>query len=244
MLRQIMSVSSSSPYKYMMMKIATWNVERPNVSSKRRNEEIIAALQEVDADILILTETNSCINLGKGYNSFATPSLSLSSGVQYREDENRTTIWSKFPAKRYMKTYDEFTAICIGFGTPFGELIVYGTIIGIHGNRRISFSEDLTLQLKDWREITSIDNICVAGDFNISFGDNYYYTKEGRDKINAAFVELKMKNLTGGIKQNIDHIAISESFIKTLKYTTLIWNEDKRISDHIGVCITLQTTVS
>ena len=222
-----------------MMKIATWNLERPNDSSKSRNANIIEELNEVDADILILTETNTIINPGSAYIPFATTSLKLLNQPYYKEGENRTTIWSKYPSNRFMETYDNFTSICIGIKTPFGDLNVYGTIIGIHGNRRESFNKDLDKQIVDWRRISQIGNICVAGDFNISFGDNYYYTKEGRQKINFIFDELKIENLTQQIPENIDHIAISSSFIQSNSSTLSIWNENKKLSDHIGVCLTI-----
>lgn len=220
------------------MKIATWNLELPNDSSKSRNDNIIEELNEVDADILILTETKTIINPGSAYTPFATTSLMLLNQPYYKNGENRTTIWSKYPATRFSETYDGFTSICIGIKTPFGDLNVYGTIIGIHGNRRESFNKDLDKQIVDWRRISQIGNICVAGDFNISFGDNYYYTKEGRHKINSIFEELKIENLTQQIPENIDHIAISSSFIQSNASTTSIWNENKKLSDHIGVCLT------
>ncbi len=43
------------------MKIATWNVERLKHSSKL--EEIISKIEELEADILVLTETDSRIKL-------------------------------------------------------------------------------------------------------------------------------------------------------------------------------------
>jgi hypothetical protein len=83
-----------------MMKIATWNLERPNDSSKSRNTNIIEELNEVDADILILTETNTIINPGSAYTPFATTSLKLLNQPYYKKGENRTTIWSKYPAEQ------------------------------------------------------------------------------------------------------------------------------------------------
>ncbi len=222
-----------------MMKIATWNVERPSDSSKTRNAKIIDALKEVDADILILTETNAIIHPGDEYSPFATTSLLLLYESYYKVDENRTTIWSKYAASQYLETYDGFTSICTGIKTPLGDLNVYGTVIGIHGNRRESFDADLNKQIGDWKRICAGGNICVAGDFNISFGDNYYYTKDGRQKINDCFNELKIENMTERIPENIDHIAISMSFLKSLKPVTSVWNQDKKLSDHIGVCVTL-----
>lgn len=49
------------------MKIATWNIERPTKTTNRI-KRIIHSLQEVDPDILILTETNEAVNLGETYN--------------------------------------------------------------------------------------------------------------------------------------------------------------------------------
>ena len=220
------------------MKIATWNVERPNGSSRTKNAKIVDALKDVDADILILTETNSLIHPGEEYSPFATASLRPTEEPYYKDGENRTTVWTKYPAKRYMETYDAFTSVCVSIKTTMGELNVYGTIIGIHGNRRGSFNADLDKQIVDWRRICGTGNICIAGDFNISFADNYYYTKLGRQKITDCFQDLKIDNLTRQIPENIDHIAISESFVKQHKPVPSFWNEDKKLSDHIGVFVT------
>ena len=221
------------------MKIATWNIERPNIATKSRNQKILSLLQELDADILILTETNSIIDLGSSYSTFATHPLYLSNEPYYKEGENRTTIWTKYPAKNHFKTFDTFTSICTYLQTPFGDLSIYGTIIGIYGNRRANFKTDLDLQIADWKRISASGNMCIAGDFNISFGDNYYYTQEGRDKINVLFEELNITNLTASIPQNIDHIAISDSYMQGLQYKTAIWNDDKKLSDHIGICVSM-----
>jgi hypothetical protein len=53
----------------------------------------------------------------------------------------------------------------------------------------------------------------IADDFNISFGDNYYFTKEGRDKLNTTFSDLGLLNLTENIENNIDHIVVSQGLV-------------------------------
>jgi len=225
------------------MKIATWNVERPSSSSKMRNSKILDALKNIDADILILTETNSWIHPGKEYSSFATASLTESfstKGEPYKEGENRVTIWSKYEGNMRMGCCDSRSSICVTVNTPLGELNVYGTVIGIYGNRDESFNPDLEVQLADWQRLCGVGNVCIAGDFNISLEDNYYYTKIGRQKISDCFQELKIDALTRQIPQNIDHIAISESFLKSVICKTEVWNEDKKLSDHMGVCLTLE----
>ena len=222
------------------MKIATWNVERPNDSSKDRNAKIIETLKEVDADILVLTETNSIIQPGPAYCSFATDSLPLSEGCIYSRGENRTTIWSKYPITKQIATHDRLTSLCVSVQTPLGFMSVYGTIIGIYGNREKSFDADLKKQIEDWKWISATGNICIVGDFNITFADNYYYTKEGRQKIEDCFAEIGITNLTHQIAENIDHIAISASFLKSCQCKTEVWNLDKSLSDHIGVCVVLE----
>lgn len=225
------------------LKIATWNVERPSNSSKIKNGKILEALKGIDADILILTETNSCINPGEGYCSFATSSLTGSFSTkdgEYREGENRVTIWSKFPGSRHKDFSDSHSSICAAISTPLGELNVYGTIIGIYGNRDKSFNVDLEVQLADWQRLCRMGNVCIAGDFNISFADGYYYTKLGRQKMDDCFQSLKVDVPTRKIPQNIDHIAISESLLKSVVCKTEIWNEDKKLSDHMGVWLTLE----
>ena len=53
------------------MKIATWNLERININGQKTNG-IIEYLKNLNADILILTETNECIDLGEQYKVFHT----------------------------------------------------------------------------------------------------------------------------------------------------------------------------
>ena len=73
----------------------------------------------------------------------------------------------------------------------------------------------------------------------ITFGDryNYYYTKEGRRKLNDSFEKLILVNLTAEIPQNIDHIIVSRSFVGDRVWHTETWNSDRKLSDHIRVVV-------
>jgi endonuclease/exonuclease/phosphatase family metal-dependent hydrolase len=101
--------------------------------------------------------------------------------------------------------------------------------------------DDLDLQLLDLEKIAKEGNLCVGGDFNISFSDNYYFTKEGRRKLNDLFEKLNLINLTAEIAQNIDHIILSGAFVGDRARSIETWNEDKRLSDHIGVAVEIET---
>jgi len=215
------------------MKIATWNIERPNKSSKQ-NQSIIECLTKISADILILTETNEIMDLGCTYHYFHTSKLEE---PYYKKGERRVSIYSKYDDAGNIKTFRDDTSICKVLKTPFGDLAVYGTVIGIHGNRRPSFITDLDEQLIDFNRIADTNSFCICGDLNMSFSDNYYHTKEGRRKFVTSFEQLNLINLTANIPENIDHIVISRTFIGARQTKIETWNKDKTLSDHIGVAV-------
>ena len=81
--------------------------------------------------------------------------------------------------------------------------------------------------------------LCVCGDFNCSFGDNYYFTKTGREKMNYFFNECKLTLLTRNQPECIDHIVISRSFVFDDDVSVKDWNCDKSLSDHRGIAVSL-----
>ena len=218
------------------MKIATWNVERP-IKTFRRIRSMTDCLQEIDPDILVLTESNVAVNLGENYNYLHTEILQESF---YKEGERRSSIYSKYPLTNSFTTFRADTSICIKLNTPYGDLVVYGTVIGINGNRRKNFDEDLVKQLEDFERISTNENFCIGGDLNMSFSDDFYFTREGRQKMKDSFEKLKLTNLTAGIPENIDHIVMSNEFIKGKSIQLSEWNRDKKLSDHMGVCVTIE----
>ena len=142
---------------------------------------------------------------------------------------------------RHVATCSPLSAICVCVGTPLGELNVYYTVLGFRGSRHPAFMADHKAQLKDWRTLSKSGRLCIAGDYNVTFSDNYYYTKTGRTMLNEAFDELEVNLLTRSTPENIDHFAISRSFLRSLVRITKVWNrpKDRKLSDHIGVCLTL-----
>lgn len=225
------------------MKIATWNIERLKKQSKLAL--IQEELEKINADILVLTETDSRISNGKykyridscfhlrrnGYSNYYLPT------------ENRITILTHYEVVAHHKTYDKNTALCVELKTPKGNLKVYGTIIGIYGNRHQNFKDDLEEQLKDFDQLSKENNLCIIGDYNISFYDNYYYTKEGRNKLNAFFKQHNITLHTRDKENCIDHIAISSLFANGITPASDEWNKDKKLSDHKGVFVTFTTAV-
>ena len=75
----------------------------------------------------------------------------------------------------------------------------------------------------------------------MSFSDNYYFTKEGRRKLNDSIQKLNLINLTAEIAQNLDHIIMSGAFVGDRARSIETWNQDKRLSDHMGVAVEIET---
>ncbi|MDR0505469.1 MAG: hypothetical protein LBH32_01450, partial [Dysgonamonadaceae bacterium] len=98
-----------------------------------------------------------------------------------------------------------------------------------------NFAEDLVKQIADFERLSINQNLCVAGDFNISLADDYYYTKFGRKALNRSFENLNIEVLTRNRQQCIDHIAVSKKFLGNASIKIVEWNYDKRLSDHKGI---------
>ena len=152
----------------------------------------------------------------------------------YAATENRVSIYTNYPCVKQYDTYDKYTALCVELDTDIGSLLVYGTIIGVIGNRDESFKQDLLLQTKDYEHLAKIGSICICGDFNCSFSDNYYFTNFGREKLSASFAYNNISLLTGNQPECIDHIAVSQDFINVATVNVSEWNLDKALSDHKG----------
>ena len=219
------------------MKILTWNLERP----KKANQAIIDKLAEYDADIVVLTETNTIINPGKEYARIESETLTKGhDGINYHLGENRTTVWTKYKIVVKHKTYDNYTAVCAQIETPFGSLNVYATIIGVFGGIGERFKSDLENQLLDFEKLSSEKPLCIIGDLNVTFSGRAYPSHDARNKLNNAFEKLKLINVTAAIENNVDHIVVSKDFIQTKKVTIETWNHHKKLSDHIGICLTIE----
>ena len=217
------------------MKIATWNVER--LKHLHALDEILLACERTQADILVLTETDDRVHPNYPFCFHTQPPAELYP-EWYKSTERRVSLFTKYPCVRHHTTYDPYTAVCVELETERGSLLVYGTIIGIYGNRNPSFQEDLVEQCGDFVRLSAGQNsLCICGDWNCSFGDNYYFTRFGRDNLLQTLSENKIRLLTAQQAQCIDHIAISLRFFAGTEMQIEEWNHEKRLSDHKGISV-------
>lgn len=222
------------------MKIAVWNIER--LKHKKFLDEITSICNELRADILVLTETDERVKPDYKH-CFFTPTPAdivlpyFNKPLHYAEAEHRVAIYTDYNPIRLYPTFDKETALCIELETDYGNLLVYGTIIGTLGNRTKSYEQDIIRQTEDFAALSSTHNICICGDFNCSFADNYYYTKNGRQIMLQSFSENNIRLLTGKTAACIDHIAVSEQFVGNRMVHIEEWNIQKNLSDHKGISV-------
>ena len=122
------------------MKIATWNVER--LKHKSKLEQINSIIDELCADILVLTETDERIKPSNFKCRIDTPMLTEIDAKNYAETENRISIFTNYEIVEQFETYDKYKSLCVELKTELGNLKIYGTIIGIYGNRNVNFNID------------------------------------------------------------------------------------------------------
>lgn len=216
------------------MRIATWNVERLKHHAKK--DVMLRDVEGTNVDILVLTETDRRFVPDYPYECHS-PLLREIRPDYYRETENRVSIYSRFPVIKEYKTYDRYTAVCVELLTDKGNLLVYGTIMGIFGNRDAFFNHDLEMQMNDICRLSMEGHsLCVVGDFNLSIADNYYYTEFGRNLVRKTFRNCEIDILTQDVPECIDHIAVSKGLARE-RVAVAEWNKDKTLSDHKGVVV-------
>ena len=217
------------------MKIATWNIERlKHLSGLADQQQLLDGLK---ADILVLTETHNRLELKNYRYVVHSPLLTEIAPGFYDAAENRVSIYTNYEIVRMHNTYDKYTTLCAELKTKYGNLLVYGTIIGIYGNRHKNFQSNLEQQISDYKRLSALGSFCLAGDFNISFADNYYFTNNGRDALLTAFDTCKLQLLTRQQPECIDHIAVSKTLFSAVKPEIKEWNQDLKLSDHKGISV-------
>jgi endonuclease/exonuclease/phosphatase family metal-dependent hydrolase len=164
----------------------------------------------------------------------------MADSFPYEPTETRVSVYTNFDFVRQHTTYDEETSICLELKTDIGNLIVYGTIMGILGNRHKSYMTDLSRQIADIGNLAAENKaLCVCGDYNCSFEDNSYFTKASRTALEEMLSNNDLALVTRKQPACIDHIAISRGFVGAAAVTVEEWNCDKKLSDHKGICVEL-----
>ena len=213
------------------MKILSWNLERPKKNQLQKRNQIQDLVKKENADIIIVNETNRCIDFGHEYFTLHSDILpSFHDNQNYSEGENRVSIYSKFPFKKQIPTYDSFTSVCGLVETHLGDLNIYGSIIGSFGGKGFHFENDLKQQKNDIQNLHG--NICFSGDFNISFSGWKYPSQRVIEETKSFFSNQNLEIITENNKDNAIHTVINKEFLKNKIHSTKMIEIDRKISDH------------
>jgi hypothetical protein len=238
------------------LRIATWNLERPKLNGHDKNSLRLKKIREISADLWVLTETSSAISLD-GYSSLASESES----GYHSAGENFVTIWTRWPIRRKIPTFDPSFTVCAEIDSPSGPIIVFGTIItyandgGPNGKARRweEHRKSINSHAADWYRLQKEfpDHLfCIAGDFNQSRdGSGWYEDAESVKMLSVALDRSSLQCVTevdmraNGILQSrasIDHICLSKS-LATQVVSVGAWEgttpDGRRMSDHNGIFI-------
>ncbi len=239
-----------------MLRIATWNVERPKLSEATRRARLLEAMQTMPADIWVLTETHTAFSPVPGFASVRTQ------GVDRPGEPGETwvAIWSRFPMQPVAQTSDPCRAVAVRITPPDSrDLIVYGTVLpwlgsawqGIPAVGGAAFSAALAAQLADWLSMQQDNPGCdfiLAGDLNQDLATSHYYgSRKNRIALQTALITAKLQCLTAAAldpvpkhapsRASIDHICASKGL--TPIGPAVSWpmtdRPQRNLSDHFGV---------
>lgn len=246
-----------------IIRIATWNLERPSQNGWRKNQRRLDKIDEINADLWILTETNSAIALKEqGYTAIE----SLPIQGYHKAGEHLSTIWSRWQVNRCLDTFDVTVAVCAEVDSPFGAMIVYGTVITYANDKGLSGTskrweehrKSIDQHYQDWKRIKQQyphHLLCIAGDFNQSRdGSGWYEDQESVKMLTSALQSLEITCVTekdmrtqGLSKALVDHICLSDALSSSVvgvgawEGTTA---EREKMSDHNGIFVELKSTKS
>lgn len=213
------------------MKILSINLERPKINQTEKLNSIKELIFSENPDIIFLTETNLILEFGAEYFSIHSKELpSFYDNQNYKEKENRVSIFSKYPIVEAIETYDEYTAVCGKINTEFGELTLYGSIIGSFGGKDIHFENDLKNQKNEIEKLK--ENLCYSGDFNISFSGFKYPSNKIVNETKEFFEQQNLKILTEENPDCAIHIVMNQNFLNNKKVRNKLIKIDRKISDH------------
>jgi len=246
-----------------MLKIANWNLERVSPQQERA-QRIYKEMLEVSADIWVLTETHKEITLESFY-SISCEEIDS----ELKSKECWSSILSRYPVES-LNNYvsDKKRCVACKLEHPkFGLIIVYALVLpwigsawnGLSSREGIAFESALAMYQADWEKLQKVypDALhIVAGDFNQSMASWHYYgSMRNRSKLEVALNETNLHAITSegndpiardsAPEACIDHICISNKAVECITSTKRWPNTDKpdkRLSDHFGVFITLESS--
>lgn len=230
------------------MKIATWNLESINRLTPGREDAFLNAMEKVEADVWVLTETWTDFKLLPGYELVAQSSKARDLSPERRW----VSIWA-----RSCLTCEQLTIqsqpdrmACVRIVQPSQrDVVLVGTVLPWPGDKlwpgATGFCNALADQASDWtrlQEYNEAGSFLVAGDFNQAIPYQRWY---GSKQAAKALKDQDLVCLTPGSdpltgKPRIDHLCIGRDGLRPPVLRQVgTWEiprlAGKPITDHSGV---------
>jgi hypothetical protein len=235
------------------MRIATWNVARCRPDGVR-SERVLNLMDDIKADVWVLTETDRKLKPGPQYERVAYSADALDRDT--KRGECWVAIWCKPELGAVQETLNADKERVAAVRLTGSGIVVVGTVLpwlsdthssGVRGEK--AFCARLSEQRADWLRLKS-GGLCVAGDFNQDlFKDGHYYGSEGgRKALREALIKCELDCLTGGDDDplaghaglgSVDHIAVA-GLRAVGKPRSTVWPKPgelnrRLLTDHYGV---------
>ena len=246
------------------MKIATWNVDCVRPGHGARSERIRRAIEEVDTEVWVLTETHPDFSPGDGFRRAAVSA----SAPDRKGGECWVAIWvlSAWASEALtLKGQPERSAACLLRRTKGKPIIMFGCVLPWRSDVRHpvlrggeAFAHAIGVQSADWDLLCKEHRdaaFCLAGDLNQELDANGPVgTDQGRDALVKALERRNLVCKTGGESDplvakgwpaSIDHIAIGPG-LQIVPHSHHVWPNQyplhQNMPDHHGVRVELTDT--
>lgn len=246
------------------IRLATWNLDRPSLTSWKRLPVMRKVFDVINADIWVLTESRTTLAPAAGlFGLHSEPHPAR----RPDQEERWVSVWSKWPLRRIQErpTPWSLTVMC---DSLIGPLLIRGLVLPYHAEppetsleptgHWTQFSRELRVQADDWRRLRKLYPripLVIAGDFNNSIdGSTYYGTASTRAELAGAIEGSSLRCVTGEDvvetgklvgNHLIDHVCVSAG-LEVLGDITCWqgWSEKAdgtktTMSDHPGVAVQL-----
>jgi len=231
------------------MRIATWNLQSDRTLTQERKALFQQAMQEVDADAWVITEswTDNCILPGYRLVSQSCEAPDLKSNRRW------VAIWSRLDTES-LDVQGQSDRIACGRVKHSNkkDFVLIGTVLPWHFDvlwpNSSGYSAALGLQVAEWQRLSTVFEDCdlvVAGDFNQSLPHQRFYgSEQNATALNYAMecLDLYCSTLGNDPLTNlprIDHLFSRRNEVQPdLAWKTGTWEVpcigDREITDHSG----------
>jgi endonuclease/exonuclease/phosphatase family metal-dependent hydrolase len=243
-----------------VVRLATWNVERPKPSGWKVPPAQRRRMGEVAADVWVLTETHLGHQPSAAHRHavFSPPDRE-----RLADHERWTAIWSRWPLQElHDPPGHRRGSVAAVVHAPVGPILVYGTVIAYANEPHFDdgakagmwqvHRAEIGRQGAEWKQLRADHPglpMVVAGDFNQDRdGSGYYGTRAGRDRLGAALIAADLECVTTADAEReglveaghlIDHICLTPDLVPSVK--VFCWDRfdqwGQRLSDHPTVAV-------